>query len=114
MILRYKEYIAEIDFDEEADLFHGQVINLRDVITFQGRCIDELRQALADSVEDYLEFCAERGEAPEKPFSGKFVLRVRPEVHRSIVIAAARERKSLNAWAKDVLEAAAKVAVSDQ
>ena len=114
MILRYKGYIAQIDFDEEADLFHGQVINLRDVITFQGRSVDELRQALADSVEDYLELCAERGEAPEKPFSGKFVLRMRPQVHRSIVVAAASEGKSLNAWAKDVLENAAKAATSDK
>ena len=56
-------YTGQIDFDEEANLFHGQVINLHDVITFQGRSIDELRQALADSVQDYLELCAERGEA---------------------------------------------------
>ena len=104
-------YIGQIDFDEDADLFHGQVINLRDVITFQGRSIDELRQALADSVQDYLEFCAECGEAPEKPFSGKAVLRVPPELHRAIAMAAVREGKSLNAWTKEVLERAANGAV---
>ena len=109
--MKYKGYIGRIDFDEDADLFHGQVINLRDVITFQGRSVDELRQALADSVQDYLEFCAERGEAAEKPFSGKFILRVPPESHRSMAIAAARQQKSLNAWAKEVLERAAKGAV---
>ena len=109
--MNHNGYIGQIDFDEEANLFHGQVINLRDVITFQGRSIDGLRQALADSVQDYLEFCAERGEAAEKPFSVKFVLRVPPELHRSMAIAAAREQKSLNAWAKEVLERAANGAV---
>lgn len=110
--MEYKGYIAQIDFDEEAMFFHGQVINLRDVITFQGRSAEELYQAFTDSVEDYLEFCAERGEAPEKPFSGKFVLRMSSEVHRSIATAAAREGKSLNAWAKAVLERAAEMTVT--
>jgi len=81
--MQYKGYMAQIDVDEEADLFHGQVVNLRDVITFQGRSVEELRQAFADSVEDYLEFCAERGEAPEEPPSGRFVRRMPPEVDRS-------------------------------
>ncbi len=56
----YKGYIGKIDFDEEAHVFHGQVINLRDVVTFQGRSIEELHRALADSVDDYLEFCSDR------------------------------------------------------
>jgi predicted HicB family RNase H-like nuclease len=109
--MNYEGYIARVDFDEQADLFHGQVINLRDVITFQGRSVAELRQAFADSVEDYLEFCTERGEAPEKPFSGRFVLRVPPAVHQSMANAAARQGKSLNAWAKEVLEVAADAVV---
>lgn len=109
--MEYNGYIAQIDFDDEAMSFHGQVVNLRDVITFQGTSAEELRQAFADSVEDYLEFCTERGETPEKPFSGRFILRVSPEVHRSIAIAAVREGKSLNAWAKEVLERAAESTV---
>ena len=74
-ILEYKGYHGRFEYDPEADIFHGEVLHLADVITFQGRSIDELRQALADSVEDYLEFCAEQGRAPEKPFSGQFVVR---------------------------------------
>lgn len=109
--MKYKGYIAQVDFDEPADLLHGQVVNLRDVITFRGRSVEELRQAFADSVEDYLEFCAERGEAPEKRFSGRFVLRVPPAVHQSMANAAARQGKSLNAWAKEVLELAADAVV---
>jgi predicted HicB family RNase H-like nuclease len=67
--LEYKGYIGVIEFDDDAGIFHGEVANLRDVITFQGECVSELRNAFVESIEDYLEFCAERGEDPEKPFS---------------------------------------------
>ena len=72
--MTYKGYIGQVTLDEEAAVFHGQVMNTRDVITFQGRTVKELRKALKDSIEDYLAFCAERGEDPDKPLSGKFVL----------------------------------------
>lgn len=65
--LEFKGYIGLVEFDNEAGLFHGEVVNLRDVITFQGDSVSDLRQAFIDSVEDYLEFCALRGEQPEKP-----------------------------------------------
>ena len=65
--MEYKGYLARAEFDDEADIFHGQVINIRDVVTFQGRSVDELCQAFEDSVQDYLAFCAERGEEPESP-----------------------------------------------
>jgi predicted HicB family RNase H-like nuclease len=64
-MMAYKGYLAQVTFDAQANLLHGEVINIRDVVTFQGQSVDELRQALADSVEDYLAFCAEHGEAPD-------------------------------------------------
>jgi len=63
-----------------------------------------LRQALIDSVEDYLEFCAERGEKPDKPFSGKFVIRIDPELHRKIYIEAKKSNTSINQPVKNTLE----------
>ena len=105
-VMQYKNYTGKVEFDDEAGLFHGEVVNLRDVITFQGTSVDELRQAFADSVEDYLEFCSELGEAPQKPVSGKFVLRVSPELHRRFIDSAAREGKSLNSWVREALEQA--------
>ena len=63
----YKGYLAHIAFDAQANLFHSEVINIRDVVTSQGKSVNELRQAFADSVEDYLSFCAEHGEAPDQP-----------------------------------------------
>jgi len=106
-IMKYKKYVATVELDAEAGLFHGEIINLSDVVTFQGRSVDELRQAFKESVEDYLEACAEFGKEPEKPFTGQFVVRLRPEVHRSAVLAAKIENKSLNAWVAEKLEQAA-------
>jgi predicted HicB family RNase H-like nuclease len=105
--LTYKGYTGVFSYDEEADLFHGRVVGLRDIVTFEGRSIDELKTALADSVEDYLEFCKELGQEPDRPFSGRFLVRLDPELHRSVAVAASRKGKSLNVWVKEVLESAA-------
>ncbi len=105
-MLEYKGYIGCVEFDDEAGVFHGEVINTRDVITFQGTSVEELQAAFHDSVEDYLEFCAERGEQPDKPFSGKFMLRTSPDLHRELYVAAKRAGKSLNAWVAEQLERA--------
>jgi predicted HicB family RNase H-like nuclease len=97
-MMNYKGYLARMEFDDESGIFHGEVINTRDVITFQGVSVDELRRAFKESVEDYLAFCAERGEEPEQPYSGKFMVRLSPDQHRLAVLAAKKAGKSLNAW----------------
>lgn len=104
--MTYKGYEASIAYDEEAELFHGEVMNLRDVITFQGQSVAELKIALTDSVEDYLAFCKDRGETPEKPFSGQFVVRVEPPLHRALATAARKAGLSLNKWVATTLERA--------
>lgn len=106
--MEYKGYIGKVEFDDEANLFYGEVINLRDVVTFQGETVDELRKAFHDSVDDYLEFCAVRGESPEKPYSGKFMVRVEPELHKALAMRAKMNHKSLNALVHDALETAVK------
>ena len=102
----YKGYIARVDFDDEAGTFHGEITNTRDVITFQGATVRELKKAFRDSVDDYLEFCARRGEQPDKPYSGQFVTRIPPELHRRLNIAASISGKSLNAWVTEQLQSA--------
>lgn len=72
-MMEYKGYLGRAEFDDAANIFHGKVINIRDVITFQGKSVDELHQAFKDSVEDYLAFCAERGKGPEQPFALRFL-----------------------------------------
>lgn len=69
--MNYKGYQGHVTYDEEAQLFHGEVNGIRDVITFQGITKDDLKQAFKDSVEDYLDFCKELGRAPEKPITKK-------------------------------------------
>jgi len=105
-MIEYKGYRATVDFDDEAMIFYGEVIDLKDVITFQGESVKELEQAFRDSVDDYLEFCKERGEKPEKPFSGKFVVRISPALHRAITLCAAERKESVNTYVGDVLEEA--------
>src|ERR1700730_12862616 len=103
-MMEYKGYVGRVEFDDEAGILHGEVINTRDVITFQGATVQELRKAFRDSVEDYLAFCKERAEEPEKPYSGQFITRVSPELHRRINLAATLAGKSLNAWVTEQLE----------
>ena len=104
--MNYKGYIGHVEFDDEAGLFHGEVLDLRDVVTFQGKSVDELSQAFRDSVDDYLEFCEERGEEPDKPFSGKLMLRLSPELHRKVYTSSKKEGKSLNQWIAERLDKA--------
>lgn len=111
-MMEYKGYLADVEFDDEANIFHGEVINIRDVITFQGQTVNELRQAFFDSVEDYLEFCAERGEAPDKPFSGRFTINLSPQQHRQVFFAAEKARKKVDRWVVDTLIQAAQVSVA--
>jgi|SRR5262245_36251605 len=112
-MMEHRGYVGRVEFDDEAGIFHGEVINTRDVITFQGATVQELRKAFRDSVEDYLEFCQERCEAPDKPFSGQFVTRISPDLHRQINIAASLSGKSLNAWVAEQLERSAEQVAMD-
>lgn len=68
-MMNYKGYVGRVEYDDEAGIFHGEVINLRDVINFQGATVDDLRRAFQESIDDYLEYCAQRGEEPERPLT---------------------------------------------
>ena len=106
-MMTYKGYSGVVQYDDEAKIFHGEVINTRTVITFQGTTVDEIETAFRDSVEDYLDWCKERKKDPEKPFSGKFVLRLSPELHRRLNLKAKTNNTSLNSFIVQALERAA-------
>jgi predicted HicB family RNase H-like nuclease len=95
-MMEYKGYIGEVNFDAEAHLFHGDVINTRDIITFQGSTVNEIETAFRESVEDYISWCEEEGVSPEKPYSGKFNLRLSPELHKEVAITARKMKVSIN------------------
>lgn len=105
--MRYKGYAARIEYDERDDIFVGRVLGMRDIISFHASSVPELHEAFRGALENYLADCAEQGITPEKPASGKVMLRIRPEVHAAASVAARAAGKSLNQWADEVFEQAA-------
>ena len=95
-MIEYKGYVGDARIDPDAGVIRGRVINTRDLITFQGGSVAEALAAFRDSIDDYLEFCTSRGEPPDKPFSGKFLVRVSPSSHRALALEARRRGISLN------------------
>jgi predicted HicB family RNase H-like nuclease len=110
--LKYKGYTGVVELDEGSAALFGRVIGLRDVITFQGQSVAEVVQAFHDSVDEYLEFCAKRGESPEKPYSGQFVVRVPARLHRALADAALVRKVSMNALIETTLASAFSAAAS--
>lgn len=103
-MMKYKGYTGHVEYDDEAKIFHGEVLGIKDVVTFQGTSVNEIEQAFKDSVNDYLAFCKERGEEPEKPFSGKFNLRIPPNLHAKLSIEAELQGESLNSYITKMLQ----------
>jgi len=101
-MMRHNGYEAAVEYDDDAGLFHGEVVNIRDAITFQGRSVDEFRRAFAESVEDYVAFCQARGEA-EQPLSGELSVRVDPAPHRAVLSAAQRSGVTPDEWVSRAL-----------
>ncbi len=106
--LFYKGYYARIEFDPDDVIFVGRLAGIHDVIGFHADNTEELVAAFHEAVDDYIETCAKIGKAPEKPYSGKLMFRVDPEVHAQAALAAKLKGQSLNAWAAGVLRDAAK------
>jgi predicted HicB family RNase H-like nuclease len=67
--MTYKNYIAKVVFDDDANIFHGEVVNIRDVVTFEGTSVDELQKSFKESIDDYLDFCLSRNEKPNSPMN---------------------------------------------
>ena len=101
--MKYKGYMAQVEIDEKQGILFGKVLNIKDVITFKGNTVAELEQEFHNSVDDYLEWCAELGEETDRPFSGKLPFRTTAERHRQIYLAAKQANKSINSWMDDVL-----------
>ncbi|HEX6037602.1 type II toxin-antitoxin system HicB family antitoxin [Longimicrobium sp.] len=98
MSMTYKGYTGTMEYDSEDRIFHGRVIGVTDIISFEGTSVDELEADFRNGVDNYLRGCDRNGVEPQKPYSGKFVLRLSPEVHRDTSIAARRAGASMNNW----------------
>jgi len=105
--MTYKGYTARVEYDERDNIFAGRILGIRNIISFHGETVAELRAEFELAIKDYLADCKEQGIPPEKPASGKLLLRVTPEIHRRALVAAQAAGKSLNQWATEVLQHAA-------
>lgn len=105
----YKGYSARIEFDDEDRIFVGHLAGIRDIVGFHGSSVDELEAAFHEAVDDYLAHCEKLSLPPNKPFSGRMLLRVPPEVHARVSAAAQVAGVSLNQWATQALEQASHV-----
>lgn len=105
--MSYKGYHARVEFSAEDGVFAGRIAGIGDIITFEGESVTELKTAFEEAVDDYLATCAEIGKAPQKPYSGKVMFRLSPEVHARASVAAELQGVSLNQWAETALNNAA-------
>ena len=101
--MTYKGYTARIEYDPRDEIFVGRVLGIEDRITFHGATVGTLRRDFRAAIDHYLVDCAARGRAPQKPYSGKILLRVAPEIHARATLIAEAQGKSLNQWAAEVL-----------
>ena len=101
--MTYKGYIGTVEYSEEDECLFGRIAGIRDIISYEGESVTEIRTAFEEAVDDYLEHCAATGKEPNKPYSGKFVLRLDPAVHARLAVKAQANGKSLNQYAAEVL-----------
>ena len=103
-IMEIDGYKAKIEYDPDLDLFRGEILGLNGSADFYGKSPASLRKEFRNSLNVFLEVCAEQGIEPKKEFSGKFNLRIPPRLHNEISVRAAAANKSINQWVSDVLE----------
>jgi predicted HicB family RNase H-like nuclease len=109
-MMEYKGYLGCSEVNEETGLIFGEVIGLRDVITYQGRTADEARESFKESIDLYLETCAAEGFDPDKPYSGHLLIRTKASVHRILVSLAKSRGVSLNTLTDRILTKVARKA----
>ena len=110
--MTYKGHSARIQFDPEDNIFVGRVAGINDVVGFHADNVSDLVRSFHEAVDDYIASCQSAGKPAEKPYSGKLMLRVKPEVHAKAARAAELAGKSMNQWSEEVLFAAAESATS--
>jgi predicted HicB family RNase H-like nuclease len=97
-------YHAKIEYDEELDLFRGEILGLNGGADFYGKSPKELRTEFKKSLQVFLDVCQEKGLEPRRNFSGKFNLRISPKLHERLAIEAQAQGKSINTLAQEALQ----------
>jgi predicted HicB family RNase H-like nuclease len=102
-VMSYKNYSARIEYSDDDACFIGHLAGIRDVVGFHGDSVVELRHAFEEAVDDYLATCEKLNRSPQRPYSGKVMLRLDPSIHARVAMLAESQGKSLNAWAQEAL-----------
>jgi predicted HicB family RNase H-like nuclease len=103
--VKYKGYTAVVTLDEDQGILFGRVLGLRDVITFEATTVAEAIEEFHATIDFYLEACAADCEEPDRPYSGNFQLRIDPELHRRLAVAAQERGQSLNSLVEAAVRA---------
>jgi len=101
--LHYKDYVGSIEFSEVDGVFHGKVVGIKSLISFEGNSVNAIIKDFHNAVDEYFEFCAEIGKQPEKPFKGSFNVRIGTDLHREATLAASARGVSLNTLVEDAI-----------
>lgn len=101
--MSYKNYSARIEYSDDDGCFIGHLAGIRDIVGFHGESVSELRSAFEEAVDDYLATCEKLNRSPQRPYSGKVMLRLDPSIHARVAMQAESQGKSLNAWAQETL-----------
>lgn len=94
--LEYKGYRGSVSYSAEDKILYGEVLGIRDSISFEGESIDELERDFHFAIDDYLETCKELGRNPDKEFKGLFNVRISPELHKKAFFHAKENNMTLN------------------
>lgn len=103
-LMEYKGYHAKIDYDEEDNIFVGQVLGINDSLNFHGTSVSELKESFRNSIENYLDYCKQTGKNPEKEFKGTFNVRIKPQAHKMAALAAADEGITMNQFVAEAID----------
>ncbi|HBI15630.1 MAG TPA: toxin-antitoxin system HicB family antitoxin [Desulfobulbaceae bacterium] len=105
-MLTHKGYFGSIHYNHDDRTFYGKIEFIRALVSYEGRDADSLESAFVEAVEDYLATCAKMDNEPEKPFKGSFNVRIAPELHEKVAVAASRNGMSLNRFVAEALSQA--------
>ncbi len=103
-VIKYKDYMGSVHFNAEDETFYGKIEGIDDLITFEGKSVEELKQAFQEAVEDYLDTCKRYNKEAEKSYKGSFNIRINPELHRKVKLAAVKMGLSLNQFVQKAVE----------
>ncbi len=106
--LKYKEYLATVEYSTEDEVFYGKLFGINDLVTFEGASVIEIKTAFEEAVDDYIETCKEVNKKPEKSFKGSFNVRVPSELHKDAAFIAVQNNVSLNDFVKGAIQYAIK------